>query len=142
MIGLVVIPCGAAKQSVPAPAKALYTGAYFRSCRRAAEALKPSLGWLILSAKYGLVRPDTMLNPYNLTLGQAGAVTGADLARQAQALGVAALSPVMVLAGSRYVAAARSVWPHATAPLQANVTGGMGAQMGYLAQVTRLGRLP
>lgn len=140
MNGLVVIPCGAAELTRPAPARDLYTGAYFRSCRRAAEALRPALGWLILSAKHGLIRPDTVLAPYELTLRQPGAVTTARLIEQARALGVTDARPVVVLAGRLYASAALTVWPHARSPLQ-QVAGGMGHQMAYLAGVARSGAL-
>ena len=61
----ILIPCGGAKLDHAAPARDLYTGGLFRLARRFAEARGP---WWILSAKHGLVHPDTELEPYNLTL--------------------------------------------------------------------------
>lgn len=65
MIPHILIPCGNAKLAHAAPARDLYTGSLFRLARRFAEARGP---WWILSAKHGLVHPDTVLEPYNVTL--------------------------------------------------------------------------
>jgi hypothetical protein len=46
---------------------------------------------------------------------------------------------VIVLAGRVYTAAARQVWPHATAPLAG--TGGLGPQPARLASITQSGGL-
>lgn len=63
-IGLVA--CGARKLSNPAPAHELYTGVLFRLSAACAE--QTCDRWYILSAKYGLVSPDRVLSPYNVTL--------------------------------------------------------------------------
>ena len=133
---LVVIPCGGKKTSHRAMAMNLYTGSYFL---RAATALHPTRGWLILSAKHGLVTPETMLDPYDLLMGRPGSVTVERIRRQAEVLGVAGLAHVVVLAGAAYTAKARQVWPHAATPLSG--LPGMGHQMRYLARVSRTGAL-
>jgi cytoplasmic iron level regulating protein YaaA (DUF328/UPF0246 family) len=48
-------------------AKDLYVSPLFRSCLRYAQTLKPD-GIFILSAKYGLVTLEQLLEPYNETL--------------------------------------------------------------------------
>lgn len=75
----VVIPCGRRKQSVPAPAADLYVGTAFTHARRAAE--RDGRPWLILSSRFGLVTPDTVLPPY-----EAVTKTKADSARLAVVL--------------------------------------------------------
>lgn len=91
-----VIPCGAGKIDVPAPARDLYTGSMFRhtleNALRAVD-LDAAAGLgdgrvLILSAKYGLVDLDTVLEPYDLRMGDKGSVTAETLTAQALALGI------------------------------------------------------
>lgn len=139
MIDLVVVPCGARKAPTPRAADMLYIGSYFRACYRAAVALGPRRV-LILSAKYGLVRPSQVIAPYEQTFGAAGAIDRSRLRAQAEELGVEDADPVVVLAGRRYVEEARSIWPHADAPLQ-RVRGGMGKQLTYLSELSARGSL-
>ena len=64
MSDVTLIQCTDGKRDEPAPAKDLYdTSAYFRVMRRWARARGDP--WFILSAKHGLVRPDTWLEPYD-----------------------------------------------------------------------------
>lgn len=139
MNGLVLVTCGGAKLDHPAPARDLYTGSYFQLCKAAAEALNPSRGWLILSAMHGLTDPATILDPYNLRMGQPGSVTPARIRHQADELGISGVTLVVVLAGLAYTQIARTVWPALIAPLQGH--GGMGYQMAYLSTVVRTGSL-
>ena len=95
---LVVIPCGARKLSSAAPAGELYIGAQHRLARQAADALARQVGGtvMVLSARYGLVPLEARLDPYDLTVGDPGAVTGQQVARQLRDLDarrVIALTP-------------------------------------------------
>ena len=63
-IGLV--GCVKGKRSHGAPAQDLYTSPLFRGRRRWVE--RTCDRWFILSAKHGLVRPDDVLAPYDVTL--------------------------------------------------------------------------
>jgi hypothetical protein len=129
---VVVIPCGGAKLHRPAPAGELYTGSYHRACRRAADALTAQGGTVVvLSALYGLVPLDQVLEPYDLRMGQPGSVTPARLSEQARTLGLDDAREVVVLGGAAYTAAALTVWPHAATPLAG--LGGMGYQLQALA---------
>jgi hypothetical protein len=67
-IGLVA--CSAAKATRPAPARDLYVSPLFRAGRAYAERCYGSGNWLILSARHGLVDPDQVLAPYDLSLRQ------------------------------------------------------------------------
>ncbi|QQR70836.1 MAG: hypothetical protein IPI71_09385 [Methanolinea sp.] len=65
---IVVISCGKTKKQVPfCESKEAYLGKSFLMKRKFAEATK--LPWFILSAKYGLLRPETIINPnYDKTI--------------------------------------------------------------------------
>jgi hypothetical protein len=69
---VVIVPCGQRKVWVEEPdrgpvwAKDVYTSCYFRTNRAYAEAF--ATRWVILSAKYGFVLPDSLIpGPYNVT---------------------------------------------------------------------------
>jgi Family of unknown function (DUF6884) len=70
-VGL-VIACGSQKIWAKQPevgaiaAREAYTGAMFRGFRRYAERFYPQ-DWFIVSAKYGLITPDTTIDNYNVT---------------------------------------------------------------------------
>lgn len=72
-----VIPCSGAKLEMAARAADLYTGSFFSLARQAAEYCEQTAGWswAILSAKYGLVRPWQLLEPYNVTMTDANSVS-------------------------------------------------------------------
>ena len=63
-IGLV--SCGKTKLPYAAPARDLYTGQLFRAARAYVEAR--GWQWWILSAKHGLLHPETIITPYDVTL--------------------------------------------------------------------------
>ena len=84
--GLVVIPCGGRKLDRRAPAGHLYVGSYHGACRRAAEALEPGR-LLILSARYGLLDLDDVVEPYDPPPGAAGSITADALLEQARGRG-------------------------------------------------------
>lgn len=63
-IGL--ISCVKRKGRQPAPAEFLYTSDWFRKAR--AYVLSTCDRWFILSAKYGLLQPQDVIDPYEQTL--------------------------------------------------------------------------
>jgi hypothetical protein len=148
---LVVVPCSGRKRSAdpaatsprPAtgslasissstwPARELYVGSYFRACLAAALAITPAQRVRILSAKHGLLTLEEPVAPYELRMGDPGAVTPADVAVQAQAQGLCSGEPVLVLAGRAYASVAARVWPHAVDALAG--TRGIGEQLARLA---------
>ncbi|WP_433346010.1 DUF6884 domain-containing protein [Micromonospora sp. CA-111912] len=130
---LVIVGCGGAKLDRPAPAGRMYTGSYHQACRRAADRLGGRL--LILSARYGLITPDTWIEPYELRMGQTGAVTVPTLRAQARRLGIDSAGTVTVLAGRDYADAVSAIWPHAARPL--DTARGIGPQMAALAELAR-----
>ncbi|MBN1666853.1 MAG: hypothetical protein JW862_07180 [Anaerolineales bacterium] len=98
-----LVSCVSEKRTVPSPARDLYTSDWFTKAARYASQITDE--WYILSAKYGLVHPDQVLEPYNATLKTMG-----KSARQAwAALVFASLKPhlspgdtVVFLAGQIY----------------------------------------
>lgn len=130
---IVIVGCGAAKRPDPAPASSLYTGQHYRLAMAAALAIAPRDRVFILSAKYGLVTLDQTISPYDLTIGDPGAVTGDEVALQAASLGVLGCR-VVVLASVRYADIARIAWGErfVTAPLAGQ---GIGRQRGTLARI-------
>jgi hypothetical protein len=66
-----LLGCVSLKRSVPAPAKDLYCSPLWR--RRRAYAESSGRPWFILSALHGLVDPDELLDPYDLSLTQLSA---------------------------------------------------------------------
>lgn len=86
---LFVVPCGRSKLAHRAPARWLYTGTAFRFAlrvveREAALTEQPgvSTAVLILSARYGLITPDTEIDPYDQTMTDPGSVSVPSLAAQ------------------------------------------------------------
>lgn len=133
-----IVPCGSAKLNRPAPARHMYTGSYHAACRRAADQLGGRL--IILSARHGLLAPDTVIEPYELRMGQPGAVTVATLRAQARRLGIDVAATVTVLAGRDYADPVSAVWPHARRPLDG--TRGMPEQMALLTELARTPTTP
>lgn len=135
---LVVIPCGGAKLGRPAPAGEMYIGGYHRLCQRYALTLTGGdrSRVLILSAKYGLLRLDDPVRPYELRMGRPGAVTVEEVRFQAGLLGfgeLAGLRRVVALGGLDYTDICRAVWP-ATCETPMSGVGGIGKQMAWLKE--------
>lgn len=91
----VIIPCSGDKLDHAAPARDLYTGTMFRHTLAAAEKTATDARAdgenaivLVLSARYGLVTLDRVLDPYEQRMDQPGAIPAIEVARQALALGI------------------------------------------------------
>lgn len=63
---IVLVSCVKNKKTYPCAARTLYEGAWFKKASRYAELTGDE--WFILSAKYGLVHPDQVIEPYDETL--------------------------------------------------------------------------
>ncbi len=66
MSKVVLVACVGRKLDRAAPAAELYRSPWFRKARRYAELVGER--WWILSARYGLVAPDEVIEPYDRTL--------------------------------------------------------------------------
>lgn len=65
-IVIVIITCGKAKQACPAKAIDIYIGSVFKGKLKYAKALYPDAPIYILSAKYGIIPADKVIEPYDL----------------------------------------------------------------------------
>ncbi len=100
---LCLVSCVARKLPHPAPARELYTSPWFRKVRRYVEA--QGWPWFILSAEYGLVSPEQVIEPYEKTLNKMLKPERRDWAeRCVRALGphLAGAQSVVFFAGWRY----------------------------------------
>ncbi len=100
-----LVACVGQKLDHRAPAAELYRSDWFRKARAYVEAMGGR--WFILSAAHGLVRPDQLLDPYDVTLralsAQQRRVWGDMTARQLrEAIGADQAGPVVFLAGQLY----------------------------------------
>ena len=66
MANLILVGCVKGKRSFAAPAKDLYDSPLWNHRRAYAE--RAGCDWYILSAKHGLLAPDTVIEPYDLAL--------------------------------------------------------------------------
>lgn len=138
---LIVVPCGAAKLDHAAPAGDLYTGALHRSARTAAARLAADLDAdvVILSALHGITDLDTVLEPYNVTIGDPAAIGPIELAAQLAARNVYDRR-LIVIGGARYVdLIVAAGGHHAEAPLAG--CPGLGHMRGRCSAIARTGLL-
>ena len=71
MATVALVSCVKQKRSSPCAGQDMYTSPLFRKARAYAESVADA--WFILSAKYGLLRPATCIEPYEQTLKEASA---------------------------------------------------------------------
>ncbi|MCX4784041.1 MULTISPECIES: DUF6884 domain-containing protein [unclassified Streptomyces] len=131
---VVVVPCSNTKSAAPAGAAGeMYIGSYHRAARRAAETQAgPDSQLLVLSAKFGLLRPQDHILRYDLRAGQRGQVPRAVLLSQAHHLAVG-VADVTVFAGKAYANLARTVWPALAHPLAG--ARGIGDHLAFFADL-------
>ncbi len=67
-VRVALVACSASKLDRPAPARELYTGTAFRLAVAYAEVC--GAAWYVLSAKHGVVAPDEVLEPYDVSMSQ------------------------------------------------------------------------
>lgn len=84
---IVIITCGSSKALTRSRAEKMYVGGHFRNCLRWAKSKTAPDKIFILSAKYGLLRLEDKIDPYELRMGSPGCVTGIFISRQAHDLG-------------------------------------------------------
>ena len=102
-MSLYLVSCVRKKLAVAAPAADLYTSEWFRKAR--SYVAKSGGPWLILSAKYGLVHPDKVIEPYDVTLNTMPVADRREWGRKVFAdleSYLAGVETVVFLAGNRY----------------------------------------
>ncbi len=100
---IALVSCVSMKRPYAAAARDLYTSPWFRKARGYAEAVADE--WYVLSAKYGLVDPQRVIEPYDETLNQMGFRERREWATRVLRQLEAVLRPgdkVIMLAGQRY----------------------------------------
>lgn len=81
VVRVALVGCGKAKMITPQPAKDLYIGPLFKAARAYAE--QQCDDWVILSARYGVVLPDQVIEPYDQRLSSMRLRDQEDWAREA-----------------------------------------------------------
>lgn len=102
-----LVACCATKANKACVAKDLYVSPLFRMSRQWIE--RQGVPWFILSAKYGLLDPSRIVEPYNLTLSQLSRQQRQQWSRHVHQQIVAATgdATLLVLAGSLYLGATK-----------------------------------
>ena len=98
-----LVSCVGQKQPVRAAAQDLYTSAWFRKARQ--YVVKSSCPWFILSAEYGVVCPEQILEPYDKSLNTMDISERRAWARRVKAQMEIALPDaieVVIFAGAKY----------------------------------------
>jgi hypothetical protein len=131
-----LVGCASQKLKRPAPARELYVYQLFKKASAYAELTCDR--WYLLSAKHGLVHPDTVLEPYDMRLGTNHRTSppihqwGARVKEQldAELAGLANVT-LVALAGEQYrIAVHNSRWP-----VEIPMKGlGIGQQLGWLTE--------
>jgi hypothetical protein len=100
---IALVACVSKKRTRPSSAQDLYISDWFR--KASTYARRVASEWYILSAKYGLVSPDTTIEPYDETLNRMPAAARRAWARRVLKELGQVLRPgdhVVILAGMRY----------------------------------------
>jgi hypothetical protein len=134
-VPLHLVSCVSMKLDVEARAKDLYISPWFRKARAYVTAMHAP--WRILSAKYGLLHPDAMVGPYEVTLNAMTIAQrrawAAVVSRDLEQLAVPG-KRIVILAGARYreflVPALERHGVHVDIPLMGL---GIGKQLHWLA---------
>ncbi len=101
--GIYLVSCVAKKMPFSTQAKQLYTSPWFTIARDLVE--KTGQPWFILSAKYGLLSPDTVVSPYEKTLNTMGVFdrrAWAGMVKQQMEKALPEADELTILAGMRY----------------------------------------
>lgn len=125
----IIITCGSAKAITRSRAEKLYVGGHFKKCLAWAKAKVGAENVFIISAKYGLLKLDDMIEPYDLRMGQPGSVSTLVLLRQAEDLGIID-EEILSSAGADYQKPLVRVFQKIKFPFK-------GLTMGFMAQAMK-----
>lgn len=136
---VVIIPCGAQKQTICCAAGEMYTGPFFKLCLAYARSLATADDIFILSAKHGLLSLRAFIRPYDIKMSRARVASLESLVfRQAESR-LLLDRPLVALCGGFYLQLVNNVWNlngEDATPLAG--IGGIGKQMQWLKQNTLL----
>lgn len=116
MSTLAIVQCGQKKiwdkdsDTGPTAAKNAYVSPYFKKNRAYAERFADQ--WVILSAKYGFLQPNTKIQNYNVTFlnSASNPIPVRDLRRQVQQLKLFRVNDVFVIGGAGYAAVVKEAF--------------------------------
>lgn len=114
----------------------MYTGSLFKMGLRWALSVTSENSVFILSAKYGLLRLDDQIDPYNLFMGDPHSVTATAVKKQALGLGILD-ARIYALGGEEYRNVLREVFNEIMFPVPK-------VGMGYMMQILKrnMGKVP
>jgi hypothetical protein len=133
---VILIACSKSKATTTTTARQLYRGDLFRKSVAYAEEL--GARWFVLSARYGLLHPETICDPYELTLAE---LTPLERLQWGERVAYALPNgPLVFLAGKLYrePILASPMMNHRRASCAAPLAGlGIGRQKARLAELVR-----
>lgn len=137
---VVLIGCSAKKLESASPARELYQGNLFRLSVKWAES--NGFPWAVLSAKYGLVMPETVISPYDRALAELG-LEGREAWRKKVGAEIHAAFPngalFVWLAGEYYLGALRFIPEPSRYEHEEPLRGmGIGMRMSWLKRNTKV----
>lgn len=121
-----IIPCGSKKADKACQAQQMYLGGYFQA--NLSFARKHSNHIFILSAKYGFLRLDQIIQPYELHMKNS-TLSNEILRRQAATLGIINEIP-FVLGGENYINKCSQIFKQIQRVIPKGL--GMGEQIAFL----------
>ena len=140
---LVIIGCGKSKiwdknaSAGPQKAGDAYVSPYFKAKRRFAESR--GCDWMILSGKYGFVRPDFVIpRSYDVTFNKRSTcpISVPELTRQVEEQGLGRYSEITVIGGAEYIKRIRGAFCSTRAKIETPFAGyGIGEQEHMINQV-------
>ena len=126
---IVLVSCVGEKGTINAEAKDLYQSTWFRKARQWAE--ENGIRWYILSAKHGLLNPETKIEPYDISLLKMNKGEreqwGQRTSRQIHEC-ISEDHPLVILAGIKY-REVLNVRHHVSVPMEGL---GIGQQLAWL----------
>ena len=131
-----LVSCVSKKLPRRARARDLCVSTWFEKARAYVE--RTGSRWFILSAKYGLVSPDQVLSPYELTLNSMSTTQRRAWAERVKRQMDKSLPPtghIVILAGSRYREFLIDYLRHRARAVRIPMRGrGIGSQLQYLTR--------
>lgn len=132
---IVCIACVSQKQTQAAPAKDLYISDWFKKALAYTEQILKPDEVFILSAKYGLLNLDEVIEPYNVTLNQFKTsevkAWANRVLEQLQSKVDVEEDEVIFLAGERYRKFLEPAFKHSSVPMKGL---GIGQQLKFLKE--------
>lgn len=126
---IIIIPCGARKQSGSHLAQHLYTGPYFKACLHWALSNAEPANIFILSAKYGLLALDDCIETYEMRMGNPGSIQLKEVRQQAYDRDLIQ-KHCIAIGGRSYTGLCKQIWINCETPLEGK--GGQGKQIHWL----------